>query len=178
MEYGFAERLQMSHGTSAGENIGEILCKQIPAALKVEKATEREDRCGTDWWVNIANGHRLSVDCKVRSKDYLESEGKDDLALETWSVVEKKIVGWSRDAMKRTDYVMWFWQPTGRWCLVPFPMLCTVFAHKWQEWCGQFKTAQQFTTGRNYHSEVVYVPRRTLWRAIYERYGGVAVCLK
>ena len=38
-----------------------------------------------------------------------------DIALETWSVIEKLKIGWTRDLNKRSDYVLWFWLDTKRW---------------------------------------------------------------
>lgn len=73
-------------------------------------------------------------------------------------------------------YVMWFWKDTGRWCLIPFAMLCGVFQSMWQAWRKEFRTAVQATEdlqgGRGWHSECVFVPRREVWAEIYKRYGG------
>ena len=92
-------------------------------------------------------------------------------------IKEKRVVGWTRDAKKRTDYVLWFWQDTKRWCLIPFPMLCGVFSDKWQEWASMYKTRKQYTPGRDYHSECVFVPRKEVWAAIYRKYSGVPVLM-
>lgn len=157
----------MSQGVSESKSIAEILTQNIPAALAVHPAHAKNDRNGTDWWVEMATGKMLKVDCKVREIDWAE-RGCDDLALESWSVVEKSIVGWTRDSAKQTDYVLWIWKDTGRWCLVPFPYLCRVFGDKWRDWSQTYKTARQFTPEGNYHSECVFVPRRELWAEIYK----------
>lgn len=173
LEYGFTERLKMSQGVSQNKSIMDILRDNLPGAMLVYQATEADDRQGTDWWVEMTNGDKLSVDCKVREQDYA-TRGKDDLALEIWSVKEKHIAGWTRCADKRTDYVLWLWKETGRWCLISFPMLCKVFGDKWLEWSQEFKTAEQFTPrgGSGYHSECVFVPRREVWAEIYRKFGG------
>ncbi|MCP5528070.1 MAG: hypothetical protein H7A47_14860 [Verrucomicrobiales bacterium] len=70
--------------------------------------------------------------------------------------------------------MLWLWQDTGRWCLVPFPMLCAVSQARWQDWRSSFQTAQQKTPsglGRSWTSECVFVPRVELWREIYGRFG-------
>lgn len=172
--YGFDERLRFSDGIAASASVECVLLSCIPGATQVRRATRKEDRDGTDWWVDRHCGDALSVDAKVRSTDWLP-RGEDDLALETWSVVEKGVTGWTRTESKRTDYILWLWQDTGRWCIVAFPMLCGVMCDHWEEWRRKYKTKQQWTDmpcGRGYHSECVFVPRREVWAAMYRKYGG------
>lgn len=155
-------------------DVSEIILENIPGALTVTRAHEINDRNGTDFWVEHCTGRHLSIDLKSRRIDYK----KDDLALETWSVIEKEKVGWTRDETKRCDYIMWFWQDTKRWAIVPFPLLCRVFIANWMQWREEFKWARQETTDKGvYHSECVFVPRRQIWAAIYRRYSGnIAAC--
>lgn len=176
-EYGFDEQLQMSQGICTTKNIAEILLANVPGALSVAAATRNDDRNGTDYWIHHARGKPYSIDIKVRAEDYAtkpEPFAADDLALESWSVVEQGIVGWSRNPKKMTDYILWYWQDSGRWCLVPFVMLCAVMEGKWQEWRNQYKTRQQSTPSNRggYHSECIFVPRREVWAEIYKRFSG------
>lgn len=173
IEYGFDERLNMSQGVSSNSSVKDILLNNIPGACSVNSAHLSNDKNGTDWWVEHSSGKHMSVDCKVRSEDYAK-KGYDDLALETWSVCEKNVVGWTRKTDKRTDYVLWLWTDTGRWCLIPFPFLCKVFETNWHEWLAEYKNARQKTTTQygGYHSECVFVPRRVVWKAIYETFSG------
>jgi hypothetical protein len=176
-EYGFDERFLMSNGRSANADVSDILWSSIPGTKSVTRAGESDDRMGIDWWVERTNERALSVDVKIRSKDYSAVNPKaDDLALETWSVVEREIIGWTRDELKQCDFILWLWKDTGRWCLLPFPMLCRVFQELWQEWSATYRTERQKTTDRRtpYHSEVVFVPRRLIWREMYKKYGGVS----
>lgn len=162
----FMTQLRMSSEATASSDVSGILLKEVPGAVSVEQATTSDDRQGTDYWVTLQNGKRLSVDAKIRTEDRFG----DDLALETWSVVEQQVVGWSRDHMKQTDYVLWLWKDTGRWRLVPFIMLCSSFARRWMHWSQKYKVANQRTTRPNgscYHSQCVFVPTRVLWAAIY-----------
>jgi hypothetical protein len=168
-QFGFTEQLRWSQGVAANVAVEDILLSAIAGAREVRRATTGEDRTGTDWWVDLPAGHSLSVDLKARAEDWKE-RGEDDLALETWSVVEREVLGWSLDLEKRTDYILWWWKNTGRWCLVPFPMLRTVCSELLEEWKGKYKTRRQSTEGR-YHSECVFVPRRVVWAAIYKRFA-------
>ena len=177
-EYGFQDRLAMSRGVSQTTDVADIILENVPGALQVHPAHKINDRHGTDYWVEHARGDHLSVDTKIREEDWAAKPAPftaDDLALETWSVVEENIPGWTRDATKRTDYVLWFWQDTRRWCLIPFSLLCAVFRNNWAAWSHKYKTKQQTTTdmGRVYHSECVFVPRREVWASIYLRFSGV-----
>jgi len=180
LEYSFQEQLAMSHGTASPLNVAEILLTAIPGAVAAYRAHRNNDRSGTDYWVEHIRGDHLAVDVKRRTEDWAsKAEPADDLALETWSVMEKQKVGWTRDATKRTDYVLWLWQDTGRWCLVPFAMLCAVFQEHWRQWAAQYPTHEQFTPEfGGYHSQCVFVPRVVVWRAIYRRFGGPPVQAK
>jgi hypothetical protein len=173
IDYNFTERLGWSERYTTTATVNGVLMEYIPGALRVTKAVESDDRNGTDWWVYRSCDRTLSIDAKVRSEDWAaRPEPQDDLALETWSVVERNVPGWTRNERKRTDYILWLWTDSGRSCLVPFPMLCAVFMANWMEWRKQYKIAQQYTPDREYHSECVFVPRRVIWQAIYKRFGG------
>jgi len=152
--YDFQERLLWSKGF-LGEGIAAILKNRLPNCHKVVKADETEDRQGTDYWALRDGLPKLAIDVKVRSRDYAP-EGQDDLALETWSVIDEKI-GWTRDAEKRTDYVLWYWQDTGRFCLISFHALCWAFTRHWQAWKRKYKVAIQESS--SWQSECVFVPR-------------------
>ncbi len=176
-QYSFKERIGFSRGVSKTGNIRKILLDNIPGAFSISLATPEEDRLGTDFWAQRSNLSSLSIDLKARETDPLSfALPKDDLALETYSNVAKKTKGWTRDEHKRTDYILWLFQPTGRWVLVPFPMLCCVFSEKWMEWRKQYQTDLQKSTHNNetWYSECVFVPRVVVWQAIYDRYGGKA----
>lgn len=177
-QFGFQEQLVISTGTAANKTIGMILIDVIPGAQRAIQSLKMDDRTGVDWWVETqASDRRIAVDCKIREDDPLPRFGKDDLALETWSVVEKKVIGWSLDDTKRTDYVFWIFKDTGRWCVVPFALLVRAFSAKKDEWIRMFRVAKQNTDGR-YHSECVFVDRRELWAEIYRQAHGTSESLR
>lgn len=171
-DFDFRKQLVMSTGRSATNDVRQVLLDNIPGALEVTKATEREDRSGTDYWIRHARGEPVSVDTKIRDFDPIERHGRDDLALETWSVVDKKI-GWTLDESKRTDYVLWLF-PTRRWVLIPFLQLQAAFKKRQHDWCAVYRVAQQRTVAANgnWRSECVFVPRKEIWAAIYSDFGG------
>lgn len=165
----------MSEGIHDTANPKAILLSRFPLARNVERAAISDDKSGTDYWVTMPSGHKQSVDVKVREIDWRQTHPKeDDIALETWSVVEQEKIGWTRDTSKRTDYILWIWKDTGRWLLIPFPMLCSVFVKNMEVWSKKYGTKKQQThfNGSYYHSECVFVPRLLIWREIYNTYGG------
>ena len=153
--YDFGERLRYSEGFA--QDMKTILRQEFPAYTAIRKASKAEDMEGVDYWVVYSCG-KIAIDAKIREEDW-KGKGKDDLALESWSVIDKK-VGWTRDSTKRTDYVAWFWQDTGRYFIVPFRPLCAIFTQYWQQWREWFKVAQQ--TSGEWESECIFVPRKLI----------------
>lgn len=175
-EFDFQSQLVMSTGVAAREDITQILLEHIPGAIAMIKANTRDDKSGTDYWIEHKRGTPISVDTKIRNEDPVETRGKDDLALETWSVVNEKI-GWTLDEKKRTDFILW-WFPTRRWVLVPFPQLQAVFRQFQSMWTRKYFTCRQRTIAngnRGWQSECVFVPREVVLDAIKLRYGGAPV---
>ncbi len=167
-QFDMEERLAWSDGVAISADVNKILLDRIPAALRVERADGTADRNGTDWWVVRKYClNSLSIDLKARDFDWLK-KGQDDLALETWSVLPTDAspgkVGWTRDPEKRTDYILWLWCDTLRFCLVPFPALCKAFTYFWEDWSKQYKTRRQNSGG--WQSECVFVPRQVVFAAI------------
>lgn len=168
----FQERLVWSDGSiSEKEDMPQYLLSRIPLAVKVERAIRADDRKGIDWWVTLQSGQRVGVDVKVRDEDWAR-KGWDDIALEIWSVVEKQIIGWTRDPNKQSDYIVFLWKDTGRCVIMPFPWLCSIFIDHWEIWQKKFKTAYQNTENR-YHSQCVFVPRELVLKKFYAMMGGV-----
>lgn len=171
-DYSFQAKLVVATGIAASPDIAEILRNNLPSILAVEKAEVTDDRSGTDYWAYRMGLPPLSIDCKIRDIDpTLFQQPADDLALETWSVVDKK-VGWALDPMKRSDYILWFFRPTKRWVLIPFPLLQSIFVANRERWFQEYRHARQSTNKGQWQSECLFVPRLTIWRALYERYGG------
>jgi hypothetical protein len=163
--FSFQERLAFSHGFAATRDMGEILIKEIPGAVSIEKSTLVQDKNGIDYFVNLSCGKRVSVDVKVREKDF----GKDDLALENWSVVRIKR-GWTLEMEKSSDYILWYWKDTKRWVLVPFLLLRKAFIQHGPCWWVKYpKRTQKSRNGiRYWESSCVFVPRKVVWDAMYE----------
>lgn len=150
--------------------IEKALRAQLPGVLAIYPAAKANDMAGIDYWLEFAGGVMRGVDVKMRSRDY-EAEGKPGLALETWSNVDAKKVGWSRDPAKLCDYVLFYWHSTERSYLVDFRQLQPLFAREWRNWRSKYGGVIQSNGGGNpYRSECLFMPTRDLAAALYREY--------
>jgi hypothetical protein len=177
--FSFEERLDFSQGHAPTvEAVFDILMVRIPAFKCIRKAPKTNDRTGVDYIVERYGLCSLQIDLKLREKDWWASHSEqDDLALETFSVIGTQKVGWTRDEKKVSDYILWFWQDTGRFYLLPFPPLCYVFQHYWEEWIKEYRTDRQYTRPENgrrgWYSACVFVPRKVIAQKIADWYEGI-----
>ena len=176
----FSKDLWWSMGKGA-TGVEDILRDPInfPGLLRIEKTHETDDRNGVDYWVHLLNGDRIGVDNKARTPDWAE-RGRDDLTLEILSDIERQTPGCTRDVSKHCDYINFFWPTTGRWCLLPFRPLLSIFLQHWQEWEQVYKCNTETTRAgmRSWRSKCVFVPRRLVIDLIEAQYGGVPALLK
>lgn len=171
-EYHFQDQFLRSAGIVASGQTLELVRRLIPDAISAELAHPTDDKNGTDIWVYRDQRLRpISVDQKTRELDPMVAYGSDDLALETWSNVERRKIGWALDPTKQTDYILWYFVPTRRYVFLPFLPLRTVFAANNLAWRSQYRSARQNTDGL-YHSECLFVPQNVLWRAIHGLCNG------
>lgn len=153
--YNFGERLGFSKTADAA--IIPLLLEYVPDAKNITFTSISHNDEGIDCTITRELGSIVHVDLKVRSCDY----GKDDLALETWSVCFTK-VGWTRDYTKKTDYVLWYWVDSHKHYWVAFPPLRRVFSKYWQLWTYR-KEPQD---SGDWQSEVMFVPIAMIEREI------------
>lgn len=173
------ERLDFSNGHAPDpDSVFPFLKHRIPNFLRIHRTGGVNDRTGTDYVVERSGLHSIAIDLKLRDEDFSVKPPKfaDDLALETYSVIEKNIIGWTRDSSKTADYILWFWKDTGRFFIVPFPPLCCVFQRYWQQWRTEYgPPVLQRTEGyRCWHSECIFAPRLVVVEAVGRWYNGQA----
>jgi len=165
--YSFEERLTFSQGHAPSiEAVGTIIRDRIPGCIEIEQANIDNDMSGTDYFIYRHSNEALRLDLKLRQADFAR-RGADDLALEIWSVIPNGTtgkVGWTRDETKNSDFILWYWKDTGRFFLVSFPALCSVFSRFWQTWEQRYKTAIQ--QSKSWQSKCVYVPREIVVKAL------------
>lgn len=96
----------------------------------------REDgpvqRAGIDRYVHLRGGKILSVDEKVRRKDW------DDILLERWSDVDRQIPGWVQKPLL-CDYIAYAFAPSGRCYLLPVPQVQRAWRLHGERWIREKK---------------------------------------
>lgn len=172
--YDFDQQLGLSYGDADTKSAAVIA--SVPHAASVRVATTEEDRKGTDYWVSLTSGHELSVDVKHNTRDPIDTFGEDTLIIEWWSAREYRKPGWTVDPAKRTDYILYWFAPTKRYALVPFPLLFAAATAHRDDWCTEYGTRTTTTvrSGVTWTTEFSPVPRVAVWRAIYEVAHGRA----
>jgi hypothetical protein len=173
-EFCFRNELSFSQKQSVVDAVGRILVDAFSGVADVVPSKVWDDRRGVDFWVERNGAPRLRVDCKIRRKDW-QRYGRDDIALEIWSDVERGVVGWTGDTAKHADFILWIWLDTGRWELIPFAPLQRAFRRHGRRWSSdEQNVARQRTTenGRTWESECVFVPREMLWSDIRNETSG------
>jgi len=181
VQHDFATSLAKSHAQEGAEWWPRVYREAFPNLVTL--ASVRQDgwaqRGGIDRVLTLGSGKTLTVDEKVRYKDY------NDVALEYWSVWRngKGVTpGWVAKDLA-CDYIAYAWVPTERCLLLPFQELRRAWKKHAREWVdlGQrasagFYVARAENDGYQTHS--VCVPERVLLDAIRDcltvRWGSVS----
>jgi hypothetical protein len=175
-DYWFAEQYRMSEGVQTIGSIEDILLEHIPGAERVERAKEEDDKKGTDYWVYRKGVKKpVGIDVKIRSIDPIMQYSMDDLALEIWSVIDRNDnnkIGWTLDNSKETDFILWFFEPTKRFVLLPFLHLLAVTTEHMPMWEKTYKVSTQGSDDKRWRSMCVFVPRKVVLGAITARFYG------
>ena len=106
----FYEKLSYSLGHQQTVDCN-ILRSHIPKCIGVEKTSVDIDRAGVDYIATLQGGTKILIDAKTRTPGcsrYWKDE--PELAIETWSVVEKKIPGWTFNEKSDVDYILYIMQ--------------------------------------------------------------------
>lgn len=165
--------------------------EHVPAATRWRKATQHEDKHGTDYWIDRKHGMPpVSIDLKNREFCPIERFGSDDVCIETTSVYSgpgkapftencRTKPGWTVDETKRTDLLVYTWPhpadlfgaPRLRYWILYFPFLCSASQKYWRQWAETFK--ERATPNKGYQTLNIYVPRIVVAAAIREFTAGV-----
>lgn len=126
-------------------------------------------RGGIDRVLTLRSGKTISVDEKVRYRDYA------DVLLEVWSVWvdgKGKDPGWIAKDLA-CDYIAYAWVPTERCLLLPFQELRRVWRKHHSEWMrlainGSGGFCRIFADNGRYQTMSICVPESVLRDAIRE----------
>jgi hypothetical protein len=186
MTHDFLAQLEFSEGVELSETVLQHLLDSIPGGYAIEKANKQEDKQGTDYWIQRRNLPPISVDVKHRSFDPIKKFGTDDACIETtsvycgppkppWSDQFRKKPGWSIDASKRTDLVVYTWPTTSgmrRFWILYFPHLCCAVQKHWRMWAARYGERPAYNNG--YLTLSVYPSRTEIVRAMRDIVIGIA----
>ncbi|MDQ8186812.1 hypothetical protein [Pelagicoccus sp. SDUM812002] len=154
----FSQDLRRSRQDTQELPLEQIIRGLFPDLISLQTSvTDREDISGTDALIRLSDDQRLKTDLKFRTLDPRRF-GNDDLAVETWSVFEKKIPGYRG---KQTDVLIWIFKDTHRAVAVPFHAYRKRVAEKRKMLLRTLPTQTQTTInhyGQSYESHHLFVP--------------------
>jgi hypothetical protein len=132
--HSFARSLERSAKESDNPIWETVYRKAFPSLASV--VCVREDgwaqRGGIDRLLVLASGKTLSVDEKVRERDY------GDVLLEYWSNYERRVPGWIAKDLA-CDFIAYAVLPTKKCYLLPFQTLRQAWRNNRNEWVNDFR---------------------------------------
>ncbi len=152
MQSEFQKDKAWSQSRLSTDELFEILKPRFPHCVGLKQASDSEDKQGCDFWLLRQRGSPIAIDVKFRSKDCRQF-GSDDLCFELDS---GKVIGWSLDQRKTTDFIVWVWIDSGRAYVAPFAQALCIAAVNADRWRGVY--GSRMVSNRSYETEVVFVP--------------------
>ena len=155
----FQQSLQKSKSYEASPFWYDLYKQRFPslvAAVPIEEYGWAQ-RGGIDRILTLADGTVLTVDEKVRQKDY------DDFLLEYYSSYEQKTPGWVCKGLN-CDFIAYTILPCRKCYLLPFQQLRQAWRDNHVAWIQQYKRIEARNDG--YTTVSVAVPKREVWRAL------------
>ena len=159
MIHDFEESLAKSHAYANAPwwlDVYRLAFPDLESAVNVRNDGWAQ-RGGIDRVLTLSSGKTLSVDEKVREKDW------PDIALEYWSDREKKISGWVA-ADLACDFIAYAFVPSQTCYLLPFQTLRRAWRENCKEWVGKFPKITAQNNG--YETVLVGVPIPVLMKAL------------
>src|SRR5579862_1030901 len=107
----------------------------FPAMQAMHKHPQNGDhqKAGIDRTVVLANGKVISIDEKAREKNRITRRVYDDIAIEEWSDIDRKKLGWGTKELL-CDYIAYAILPLGIGYLLPVPQLQAAWAKYGDLW--------------------------------------------
>ena len=145
-----------------------IIKSHFPRCVAVERAPVDLDRRGVDYIATLTGGAKIFVDVKTREKGASRywNHGEPELALEVYSVVEHKKVGWALSTASPVDYILYTFDraDTDKSYMIPFQTLRKVFFENARDWQTRYKVKYQ--SSDSWHSSAIFVPATVVLGAI------------
>lgn len=166
MRHSFSESLSLSHSQSDAPWWGEVYRQAFPSLLSFECV--RDDgwaqRGGIDRVLVLKSGKTLTVDEKVRSRDY------HDILFERWSSRDSRTPGWIQKDLA-CDYIAYAFIPSRRCLLLPFQQMRRAWLANGKHWIAEAKAGRNGfrvveANNGTYVTESIAVPEATALKAI------------
>lgn len=153
----------------------EILKDHIPDSVKVSKTNIDLDKLGVDYIVTLKGGAEIYVDAKTRTPGCSKywKNGQPELALEMWSVKEKRKIGWTLSEKTQVDYILYTFpkKDSDKYYFIPYQLLREAFKANGRSWYEKYGSKLQINL--SYHSEAIFVPANIVLQAVCESMEGV-----
>lgn len=171
---GWKEKLEYSLGRQQEFDF-QLLKQHIPRCQSIRKTDIEQDKSGVDYVATLANGAEVLIDAKTRtagSSKYWKSN-EAELALEVWSVVNKK-VGWTLNTASNVDYILYTFDKSDwdKYYFLPFQLLRKAFHENFRRWKAEYEQKEQWSDG--WKSAAIFVPASVVLQAIRETMEGAA----
>ncbi len=161
----------MSHSYSDLPIWLEIYRKAFPEmAVFVDHRQDGDhQRAGIDRSIILENSKQILIDEKVRGRNKKTGLVYEDIALEYWSDVDRKVPGWMCKPLL-ADYICYAIAPLGKAYLLPVPQLQSAFSNNRDTWLNEFQIidAPNMFNGRRWNTRSVCVHPDILFKAIGE----------
>ena len=137
-------------------------------AEAVEKTNFDLDYNGIDYQAVLPKGAVINIDVKRREGDPTKfwKYGEPELPLETYSVKEKEIKGWTLSESTDVDYILFVFAET--YYMLPFQLLKRAFHRNRTWWSEKYGITTQESNyyGHVWTSEAIFVPASKVIEAI------------
>ena len=166
------EKLNYSLGQQKAVDC-EILKSNIANCISVDKTDLEMDKSGVDYIATLKNGAQIFIDAKTRMEGCSKYwHGEPELALEMWSVKEKKKIGWTLKEDTQVDYILYTFPKSDTDCyyFIPFQLLRVAFIKNGRNWYSKYGSKLQIN--HSYHSEAIFVPASVVLQAVQNEMTG------
>lgn len=172
----WSEKLEYSLSIQQEFDI-QILKKHITNCKSIVKTDEKQDKSGVDYIAKLNDGAEILIDAKTRLKGSSKywKFGEPELALEVYSVVENKKLGWTLNDTTNVDYILYTFDKSDAevYYFIPFQLLRKAFWLNGKEWAKKY--GYKIQASDSWHSSAVFVPASTVIKSVYAQMWGKVV---
>lgn len=159
---------KLSYSHSKIDSDIQIIKEYFPHCTDVTKTSVDVDRQGIDYVATLQDGAKIFIDAKTREKGASRywKYGSPEIALEIYSVVEQKKLGWTLSGTSKAHYILYTFDKSDceNFYMFPFQSLRKAFFENGRRWVETYGTKTQ--SSDRWHSSAVFVPADIVLQAI------------